>query len=59
MTLSLLASGNTAFAIVFSIFLVLTLALLVITIRFIVARGKADKAAFDERRGAAAADDDE
>ena len=57
MTSSLLASGNTAFAIVFSIFVVLTLVLLVLTIRFIVARGKADKAAFDENRVASAVDE--
>ena len=52
MTSSLLASGNTAFAIVFSIFVVLTLVLLVLTIRFIVARARVDKAAWLAEREA-------
>jgi uncharacterized membrane protein len=47
MNLAVVAGVNFAFVVVFSIFIVATLVLLVLTIQFIVAKGKKDKRAFE------------
>jgi len=57
MNLAVIAGVNIAFVVVFSIFVIATLALLVLTIQFIVARGKADKRKFEEQRSSAAGDE--
>ena len=57
MHLGILASVNVAFSVVFAIFLVATLVLLVLTIRFIVAKGRSDREAFEATKPAQAAED--
>jgi hypothetical protein len=50
MTAALVATTNIAFIVVFGIFLVATAGLLVLTVQFIVAKGKKDKADFEAQR---------
>ena len=52
MHLAAIASVNFAFVVVFSIFILAAVVLLVLTIKFIVAKGKKDKRAFEAEQAA-------
>lgn len=57
MEIAMVAGINLAFVLVFSIFVLATMVLLVLTIRFIVKRARADKQAFEAERAASRNDE--